>query len=101
MSTISPPLGVAMNDPEKLRAVARKFEAQAIGEMLKPMFETIDTSKGFGGGGAGEAAFRPMLIEQYAKGMTEAGGIGIAQAMMNQLLRAQEGASASTARTDA
>ena len=82
----------AGNDPAKIRRTAEKFEAQAIAEMLKPMFETVDTSKGFGGGGAGEAAFKPMLVEQYAASMARSGGIGIADAMMNQLLRAQEGA---------
>ncbi|MBE9606186.1 rod-binding protein [Acetobacteraceae bacterium H6797] len=83
---------VATPDQAKLRRTAEKFEAQAIAELLKPMFETVDTSKGFGGGGAGEAAFKPMLVEQYAASMARSGGIGIADAMMTQLLRAQEGA---------
>jgi hypothetical protein len=39
---------------EKTRKAAQDFEAMALGEMLQPMFSTVDTSKGLFGGGKGE-----------------------------------------------
>lgn len=78
-------------DPEKLRAVARDFEAMAIGALLAPMFESVDLSKGPFGGGAGEAAWKPMLVEQIAKKLSRAGGFGLASSIHDALLRMQEG----------
>ncbi len=62
----------------------------AIGEMLKPMFETIDTSSGPFGGGSGEAAWRPMLVETIGKQMAQHGGIGLADAIFRALMQGQE-----------
>lgn len=77
-------------DPAKLRDAARAFEAMAIGALLTPMFETIDPSQGPFGGGSGEAAWRPMMIEQMAKKMSGAGGLGLAKPIHDALLRMQE-----------
>ena len=78
------------SDPAALRQAAQKFEAMAIGEMLAPMFETIDTSKGPFGGGAGEAAFRPMLVQEIGKQIAAHGGFGLADQIYHALLTAQE-----------
>lgn len=77
-------------DPAKLRDAARAFEAMAIGALLAPMFETVDLSNGPFGGGAGEAAWKPMLIEQMAKKMSERGGLGLARPIHDAMLRMQE-----------
>jgi flagellar protein FlgJ len=82
----------------QLRATARKFEAQALNALLSPIFATVDPAKGRFGGGAGEAAFRPMLIERYAQGIANAGGIGLADAVYREMLRLQEGAAGAGAR---
>jgi hypothetical protein len=52
------------------------------------MFNALDT-EGLGGGGAGERMFRPMLVENYTKGIVERGGIGISQAVLAELVRMQ------------
>ena len=81
-----------MRDPQVVRAEARRvaedFEGMVLSLLLAPMFESLDAD-GLGGGGAGERAFRPMLVEEYAKGVSKAGGIGVADAVMRELLRAQ------------
>ena len=77
-------------DPAQLRDAARAFEALAIGALLAPMFETVDLSNGPFGGGAGEAAWKPMLIEQMAKKMSERGGLGLARPIHDAMLRMQE-----------
>jgi peptidoglycan hydrolase FlgJ len=41
-------------DPVKIAKSAHDFEAMAIGQLLQPMFDTVNTSKGTFGGGPGE-----------------------------------------------
>ena len=50
---------------EQAEAVAQQFERMFISEMLRPMFEGIETDGEFGGGKA-EAAFRPMRAHEYS-----------------------------------
>ncbi|ALG71272.1 flagellar rod assembly protein FlgJ [Azospirillum thiophilum] len=79
-------------DPAKLaqlRKSATEFESQFVSQMLGPMFEGIGTDETFGGG-RGEEMFRPMLIEQFGKQITQRGGFGIANQVYQELLRAQE-----------
>ncbi|HET6307193.1 MAG TPA: rod-binding protein [Rhodopila sp.] len=78
----------------KIRQTAQDFEAMALGEMLKPMFNTVDTSKGLFGGGVGEATWKPMLVEEMAKSIAKNGGLGIANEVMQEMLRIQEAANA-------
>jgi Rod binding domain-containing protein len=79
---------------EKTRKSAQEFEAMAIGQLLQPMFNTVDTSKGLFGGGKGEATWKPMMIDEMAKMLAKSGGIGIADSVMKEMLRIQEGKNA-------
>lgn len=72
----------------ELRRVAEEFEAVFLSEMLSPMFEALDT-EGLGGGGMGERIFRPMLVQRYAEAIAQAGGVGVADAVMQEMLRLQ------------
>ena len=74
----------------QLRKAATEFEAVAIGEMLAPMFETVDTAHGPFGGGEGEAAWRPMMIQAIGKQMAQHGGLGLADSIYRTLMRVQE-----------
>ena len=74
----------------KTQKSAVDFEALVLGEMLQPMFKTVDTSKGLFGGGAGESTWKPMMVDEMAKAIAKGGGIGIAAAVMKEMLRAQE-----------
>lgn len=74
-------------NPELKRAAA-EFESVFVAEMLKPMFEGLDTD-GLGGGGMGEEIFRPMLIERYADALAKAGGVGVADSIVAELQRLQ------------
>lgn len=69
-------------------AVAQQFERMFIAEMLQPMFSGIETDGPFGGG-TGEDVFRPMLLDQYADAVAKAGGVGIADAVLKEILRLQ------------
>jgi Rod binding domain-containing protein len=74
---------------EALRHTAQAFEAQALSALLAPMFATVDATGGAFGGGQAEAQFRSLLTDQYAAGVARAGGIGLARAVYDELLRAQ------------
>jgi len=69
---------------------ARDFEALALGQLLEPMFNTVDTAHDLFGGGDGEEAFKPMLVNEMAKQIAAHGGLGLARPILEQMLRAQE-----------
>ncbi|MGI4747952.1 MAG: rod-binding protein [Janthinobacterium lividum] len=76
-------------DPKIMKA-AQDFEAMAIGQMLEPMFDTVDTAKGLLGGGTAEETFKPMLITEMAKQVEQRGGLGLANGIYAQMLKMQE-----------
>ncbi len=75
---------------QQLAKAAQDFEAMALGQLLKPMFETVNTAKGLFGGGAGEEAWRPMLVQEMAKSLAQHGGLGLARPVLQQMIRMQE-----------
>jgi Rod binding domain-containing protein len=74
----------AGDTPDARRRTAREFEGQVLGALLQPVFAGLDT-KGPFGGGAAEAQWRPMLVEHISRAMAQAGGVGIAEAVMREL----------------
>lgn len=83
-STLSP------DQVDKIGKAAQDFEAMAIGQLLSPMFDTVDHSKAMFGGGDGEEAWRPMWINALSKQMAANGGIGLARPIMQEMLNLQE-----------
>ena len=69
---------------------AQDFEAMTLGQLLQPMFDTADQSNGLFGGGSGEAAWRPMLVNEIARKISAGGGLGLAGPIFAQMLQAQE-----------
>jgi Rod binding domain-containing protein len=78
---------------EKIAKAAQDFTAEALGEMLTPLFEGLQQDGGTFGGGAGEAAWRPMLTQEIAKSMARNGGLGITTLVTQAMLRLQENGS--------
>jgi len=76
----------------KLKQAAQDFEAMALGQMLAPMFNTVDIAHSAFGGGSAEAAFRPMLVDAIAKQIAAHGGLGLAAPVYATMLRIQEAA---------
>ncbi len=76
---------------DEIHRTAREFESVFLTEMLKPMFDGLDTN-GLGGGGMGEEMFRPMLIQHYAEALSKSGGAGIADSLVRELMRMQANA---------
>ena len=74
----------------KFQKAASDFESMAINQLLTPIFNTVDQSKSMFGGGEGEEAWKPMMITAIAKQMQAHGGLGLAQPIMQQMIRMQE-----------
>ncbi len=74
---------------KQAKQVAEDFEAFFLGKVLQPMFANTAAEKPFGGGD-GEEIWRSMQVQEYGKAMAANGGVGIADAVLKELLKAQE-----------
>ncbi len=74
------------SDKDQLAAkkVTREFESLFVGMMLKSMRETVGKDP-ITDGGHGEEVYRSMLDQEYARVITEHGGIGLAAMLEKQL----------------
>ena len=76
--------------PPALRRAARAFEAQALGQLLQPIFATLQPGRSAFGGGMAEAQWQPMLVDAMAQSITGSGrGLGLADAVLREMLRWQ------------
>lgn len=78
---------------ERMKAAAEDYEAVFVSAMVSQMFSGVSTKGPFGGGSA-EETWRGLLINEYGKEISKSGGIGLADHIYRDLLRAQEGTSA-------
>jgi flagellar protein FlgJ len=81
-----------------LRAQAEDMEGVFLNTLMKEMFASLKTDSDAMGGGFGEDTWRSMQAEQMADAVARAGGIGLADSLMSDLLKLQE-ASQNTIRT--
>ncbi len=87
-----PPVNTSLpaDTVQKLWKSAQDFEAVALNEFLKPMFDTVDLSSTPLGGGEAEKSWEPMLVDSIAKQIAHSGGLGIAQPVFRQMIQMQE-----------
>jgi len=78
---------VAASPADPLARAARRFEAQALSALLRPVYG--EAAKGLLSGGPAEEQWRPMLIEHHARAWSNRGGVGLADTVYRELLRAQ------------
>ena len=76
-------------DLKQMRKVAKDFEAVFISQMLQPMFQDLGAEAPFGGG-HGEDVWRSLQVQEYGKAIADAGGIGIADKVMREMIQMQE-----------
>jgi peptidoglycan hydrolase FlgJ len=77
-------------DPAAIAKAASDFAAMAIGQLLQPMFDTVDTAHDAFGGGPGEEAWKPMLVQEFARQIEARGGLGLARPIYDAMLRMQQ-----------
>ncbi|MEM1074320.1 MAG: rod-binding protein [Pseudomonadota bacterium] len=80
---VNTPLPQPGRTASDLRAAAENLEASFLAEMLKAA--GLGQSRTSFGGGAGEDQFASLLVEEQARLMVKAGGIGLAQSIFNVL----------------
>lgn len=85
---ISAPHSAARQDaaPPALRRAAEQFETMFLAQILRDF--TAGTVESSASGATG--AFASMLQDEYAKLIGRSGGIGIADAVLREMLKAQE-----------
>ena len=88
LNPLNPPLHRGQS-PEQIRRTAEEFEASFLSQMFKPMFEGLETDGPFGGGSS-EETWRSFLLDAMAKQTVKAGGIGLADTVMSEMLKMQE-----------
>lgn len=69
---------------------AQSFEAVFLGQMTTMMMETVQQDGDFHGG-SGEEMFRGILAEKLGTEMAKRGGIGLAPAVLDQIIKLQQG----------
>ncbi|MEQ8664760.1 MAG: rod-binding protein [Rhodospirillales bacterium] len=74
----------------QMKKVAEDFEAFFLAQALAPMFNDIEPEAPFGGG-PGEDIWRSMQVQEYGKAIAKQGGVGIADHVLEQMIRLQEG----------
>jgi len=79
----------ATGDAAKAEWAAKEYESVFISQFLGSMFSGIKTDT-LTGGGQGEEMFRSLMVNEYAKGLQQRGGFGLAAQMKAQLLKHQE-----------
>ena len=79
----------ATGDAAKAEWASKEYESVFISQFLGSMFSGIKTD-GITGGGQGEEMFRSLMVNEYAKGLQQRGGFGLAAQMKTQLLKHQE-----------
>ncbi len=75
---------------KQIRKTADEFEAFFLSQVVEVMQAGIKTDGPFGGGN-GEKVFRSMLSQEYSQAAVRSGGIGIADAVYQEMLKLQEG----------
>lgn len=93
IASVTLPVGTAPQIPRPSAdpvATAREFEAVFVGQITKMMLEMVETGDQFSGG-HGEEMFRGVLAEQMGNEIAKRGGIGLAPAVLAQIIKMQGG----------
>jgi Rod binding domain-containing protein len=72
------------------RETAQAFEAVLIGQLNQLMMESVGEGGEFSGG-HGEAMFRGVLAEKLGIEAAKRGGLGLAPAVMQEIIKLQNG----------
>ncbi len=74
---------------EDIEKTAKDFESFFLTQVLEYMFADIPTDGPFGGG-FGEDIYRSFMLQEYGKTLANSGGIGLADAVMKEMISIQE-----------
>lgn len=86
-AAVPAPGSVTAPERARLERVAQEFEAVFLAQVLSGLLEGVG---GSGLGGPDNEIYRGMLQEEYAKLISRAGGIGVGDAVLREMLKLQE-----------
>ncbi len=86
----NPLFGQRFESLDAARSAAQDFEAFFLMQALQQMFVGVEQDSLFGGG-PGEEIFKSMLVQEYSNQLAKTGGIGIADQVLGELIKMQEG----------
>ena len=89
VSNTDPAKFADIKNAKRLDAASKDFEAVFISEMMKPMFEGLETDTMFGGGQA-EEVFRSFMLQEYGKMVAQTERVGIAPHIKDAMIKLQE-----------
>ena len=95
-STSAP--GAKLTSPSQmghLKAQAQELEGIFLNTLMKEMFSSLHSDSDAMGGGFAEDTWRDMQAEQMSDAVSKAGGIGLADDIMGDLLKIQEASQSS------
>jgi len=79
----------AVANPKMMKS-AKEFESVFLEQSFGHMFAGLSGEGPLGTNGAGGDTWRGMLVQEYARSVSKAGGVGIADAVYRELVRLQE-----------
>lgn len=88
-ATAAPARPLPRVDPKNAET-AQSFEAVFLGQMTQLMLESVQQDGDFNGG-SGEDMFRGILAEKLGTEMARRGGVGLAPAVLDQIIKLQQG----------
>ena len=86
---VAAPRTPATADAAAAHKTGEDFEAFFLSQVFEHMFSGVGTDTMFGGGN-GETVYRSLLLQEYSKVAAKSGGLGIADTVQREILRAQE-----------
>src|SRR3546814_8229627 len=78
----------ASRSPDRAMKAAREFEAVMLSQAFESMFKGVEAG-GLTGGGHAEKTWRSFMLQEYGRAVSEAGGIGIAERVYEDIMRMQ------------
>jgi Rod binding domain-containing protein len=82
----------ASPEAARTRKTADDFETMFLEQGLDRLTQSVGEDGPLGDNGEGGAIYKSMLSKEYAKSITQSGGVGIADQVYRQMLQMQEGA---------
>lgn len=96
LGSISPKLRATTGNRAAMEKAAKDFEAVFMAQMLKPMWEGVETDAMFGGG-VGEDVMKDMLVQEYGKSMCASDNFGLSRSVLDAMIQIQEKANGAVA----
>src|SRR3546814_7665319 len=78
----------ASQSPDRAMKAAREFEAVMLSQAFESMSKGVEAG-GLTGGGHAEKTWRSFMLQEYGRAVSEAGGVGIAERVYEDIMRMQ------------